>query len=115
MGRRKQGRTEAKLGVTLWGTDASGRPFVETVTTRNVSGEGVLLEGVQHKLNVGDAVGLTYNQRKSRFRVTWAGQTGSPEEGLVGLESAMPGNPMWDVPLAPPAPDSYLPTQIAER
>lgn len=115
MGRRKQGRTEAKLAVKLWGTDASGQPFVDSVITRNVSGAGVLLEGVSRKLEPGDAVGLTYNDQKARFRVTWTGEDGTREEGLVGLESTVPGKLLWDVPLPPPSPDSYVPTQIAER
>ena len=115
MGRRKQGRTEAKLAVKLWGTDASGQPFIDSVVTRNISEAGVLLENVKRKLNPGDSVGLTYNNQKGRFRVSWAGEEGTADEGLVGLENASPEKLLWDVPLPPPAPDSYVPTQIAER
>jgi hypothetical protein len=115
MGRRKQGRTAAKLAVKLWGTDASGRPFIDGVITRNVSAQGALLEGVQRELKPGDAVGLTYNQQKARFRVSWVGEAGSEEQGLVGLECAVPGPPLWDTPLPAPEPDPYVPARVADR
>ena len=115
MGRRKQGRTAAKLAVKLWGTDASGRPFIDAVVTRNISAQGALLEGVQRALKPGDAVGLTYNQQKGHFRVTWVGDPGTEEQGLVGVENTVPGQRFWDVPLPAPAPDTYLPIKSADR
>lgn len=115
MGRRKQGRTDAKLAVKLWGTDASGKPFIDAVFTRNISSQGALLEGVQRQLKPGDAVGLTYQGQKARFRVTWVGDAGTEEQGLLGVESAVPGQLLWDVPLPPPAPDTYLPIKAADR
>jgi hypothetical protein len=115
MGRRKQGRTAAKLPVKLWGTDASGRPFIDAVLTRNISMQGVLLEGVGRALKPGDAVGLTYQQRKARFRVTWVGEAGSADQGLVGLENAVAGQPLWDLPLPAPATDPYIPPKTADR
>ena len=115
MGRRRQGRTTARLAVKLWGTDASGRAFIDPVFTRNISAQGVQLEGVKRQLKPGDAVGLTYNQRKARFRVTWVGEAGGEEQGLVGLENAVPGQPLWDVPLPAAAPDPYVPAKVADR
>jgi hypothetical protein len=114
MGRRRQGRTAAKLTVKLWGTDASGRPFIDTVLTRNISAQGVLLEGVQRKLMPGEAVGLTYNQQKAHFRVSWVGEAGE-EQGLVGLASAVAGQPLWNMPLPPPGPDPFVPAKVADR
>jgi hypothetical protein len=115
MGRRKQARTAARLAVKLWGTDSSGQPFIDSVVTRNISAQGVLLESVRRKLKPGDAVGLTYNRQKARFHVTWVGDAGGAEEGLVGLENAVPGQPLWDVPLPEPAPDPFIPAKIADR
>ena len=115
MGRRKQGRTTAKLAVKLWGMDASGQPFIDAVVTRNISAQGALLEGVQRKLKAGDAVGLTYNQQKARFRVSWVGEPGSVDQGLVGLENAVPGQPLWDMPLPASEPDPYVPERLADR
>ena len=114
MGRRKQGRTAVRLTVKLWGTDASGRPFIDTVATRNISAEGVLLEGVQRKLTPGEAVGLTYNQQKAHFRVSWVGE-GGEEQGLVGLANAVPGQPLWNVALPAPGPDPYIPEKVSDR
>ncbi len=114
MGRRKQARTAARLTVKLWGTDASGQPFIDTVVTRNISAQGVLLEGVRRKLQPGDAVGLTYNQQKAHFRVSWVGEAGE-EQGLIGLTNAVPNQTFWNVPLPPPGPDSYVPPKVADR
>jgi hypothetical protein len=115
MGRRKQERTAAKLAVKLWGTDSSGQPFIDAVFTRNISTEGVLLEGVRRHLKPGDAVGLTYKQKKARFRITWVGEPGTGQEGLLGLENAEAGQALWDVPLPAHAPDLYRPAIIADR
>ncbi|MGE5204290.1 MAG: PilZ domain-containing protein [Chlamydiota bacterium] len=115
MGRRRQGRTTARLAVKLWGTDASGRAFIDSVFTRNISAQGVQLEGVKRQLKPGDAVGVTYKQQKARFRVTWVGEAGGEEQGLVGLENAVPGQPLWDVPLPAAAPDPYVPAKVADR
>jgi hypothetical protein len=112
MGRRKQPRTEAQLNVKLWGTDASGKPFIDPAVTRNVSAEGVLLEGVKRTLKPGDAVGITYRDHKARFRVAWVG-TGNPA-GLVGLEKTSQGACIWDVPLQS-GPDLYVNKRNAER
>src|SRR5579871_2477732 len=115
MGRRKEARKETRLTVRLWGTDVSGRPFIDSVSTRNISTDGVLLEGVQHKLKPGDAVGVSYKQQKWHFRVTWVGEPGTAQEGLLGLETSAPGKLLWDIPLPPPGPDSFVPTKVAER
>lgn len=115
MGRRKQGRTEAKLAVKLWGTDTSGKPFIDPVCTRNISAQGALLEGVQRQLKPGDAVGLTYQGQKAHFRVTWVGDAGTKEQGLLGVESVTPGQQFWDVPLPAPAPDTYMAINAPDR
>ena len=115
MGRRRQARTTARLAVKLWGTDASGQPFIDPVMTRNISAQGVLLEGVHRQLRPGDAVGLTYNQRKARFRVSWVGEPGGQDQGLVGLENAVSGQQLWDVPLPQAAPDPYVPARVTDR
>ena len=90
MGRRKETRTAARLAVKLWGTDASGRPFIESVFTSNLSAQGASLEGVHVPVQPGECVGLTYADKKARFRVTWVGEVGTSEEGKVGLENASP-------------------------
>lgn len=110
MGRRKETRTAARLAVKLWGTDASGRPFIESVFTGNLSAQGASLEGVHVPVQPGECVGLTYADKKARFRVTWVGEVGTSEEGKVGLENASPqAKKMWELPLASPGPDPFIP------
>jgi hypothetical protein len=115
MGRRKEGRVHARFSVKLWGTDAQGRPFIESVHTHNVSTDGVLLENVHSALQAGDAVGLTYGDKKGRFKVAWVGGKGTPREGQVGLESSNKGKCIFDVPLAPPSPDAFVHAAATER
>jgi hypothetical protein len=108
MGQRKEPRTQAKIAVKLWGTDAHGRPFIDSVHTRNVSNEGALLEGVQRGLKPGDSVGITYGQNKARFRVAWVGQAGTPHEGMLGVEAVTKGKCIWDIPLEAARPDPFV-------
>jgi hypothetical protein len=115
MGNRREQRAEAKLNVKLWGTDAAGKPFIDPATTCNLSGHGVRLEGVQRALKVGDAVGLTYNNQKARFRVVWVGRSGSPQEGHVGLECTTVGKCIWDVPLPTPEVDTFVKPRLGDR
>jgi hypothetical protein len=115
MGRRKEPRTRARVMVKLWGTDAQGRPFIDSVHTRDVSTDGVLLEGVQCALQPGEAVGLTCGDKKGRFKVAWVGEKGSEREGQVGLESQAKGKCIFDVPVEAPGPDPFVHSGKGER
>jgi hypothetical protein len=95
MGQRRTSRDEVIVPVRIWGVDASGQPFIEAAFTRNISADGARLEGVPRKLQPGDIVGLTYLQKKTRLRVAWIGQAGSPEEGHVGLQALAGGESHW--------------------
>jgi PilZ domain len=107
MGQRREARKEIRLPVRIFGTDAAGRTFSENVFTVDVSLEGVRLTGVQAKLKIGETIGLAYGQGKGRFSVKWAGQTGTPKQGEIGLQNVSPSKPLWDFPLPPSAFDSY--------
>lgn len=115
MGRRKEPRTQARLAVKLWGTDAQGRPFIEPVHTRNVSTDGALLEGVHCSLQAGDEVGLTYGDKKCRFKVAWVGEKGGGRENQVGLEVVNKGKCIFDVRVEPPGPDPFVHAGGGER
>jgi PilZ domain len=114
MGRRKEPRTQARLPVKLWGTDAQGRPFIEPVHTRNVSMDGALLEGVHCSLRAGDEVGLTYGEKKGRFKVAWVGEKGE-RENQVGLEAVNKGKCIFDVRVEAPGPDPFMHGGRGER
>ena len=46
MGTRRELRKKVVLSVRIFGTDATGRIFSESVSTVNVSYEGAMLNGV---------------------------------------------------------------------
>src|SRR5947209_9828673 len=99
MSTRREARKEVALGVRIFGTDAHGQVFSETVSTVNVSLEGAMLKGVRLAIKPGEIIGLTYGNSKARFRVQWVGQRGSGQEGRIGLRSVLPGKCLWDLPL----------------
>lgn len=99
MATRREHRKDVELSVRIFGTDANGRIFSETVSTVNVSLEGAMLNGVNRPIKAGEIIGLTYGKSKARFRVQWVGQPGTPHEGRIGVQNVVPSNCVWDVPL----------------
>ncbi len=87
IGNRREKRVAAVVPVRLWGMDAQGRPFIEISRTVNISRSGVLLGDIPAKLSIGDIVGLTYAEKKHKFRVIWTGKAETPEAANVGLQS----------------------------
>ena len=88
--------------------DAKGRPFIEAAVTANVSRKGVLLQHVPAHLAVGDLVGLTYAQRRHKFRVIWTGAAGTVDEGRVGLQALESSDWIWEVKLPADDSDMYM-------
>lgn len=103
-GKRKEKRMEAVHPIRLWGMDANGRPFIEAVTTLDVSRTGARLKNARARIAVGDIVGLKSGENKNRFQVMWVGKTGTPDEGHVGLKSLDDEKGLWN--LKPSATDS---------
>src|SRR5689334_6834354 len=96
---RREHRKDVALAVRIFGTDAHGQVFSESVSTVNVSLEGAMLRGVNLALKPGEIIGLTYGNNKARFRVQWVGQRGSGQEGRIGVRSVLPGKCVWDIAL----------------
>ena len=99
MGKRREPRKVVEVPVRIFGTDAHGKIFSENVTALDVSQSGARLGGVRSQIKVDEIVGLTYGKSKVHFRMKWAGSTGSPSEGQVGLLNLSPEKPLWDFPL----------------
>jgi len=97
MGEDREARKDVRLSVRIFGTDADGRIFSESVYTSNVSRSGAELTGVQAQLKVDDVIGLSYRANKGRFRVCWAGKVNTPDAGRVGLFNLAPEKVLWDV------------------
>jgi len=83
LGERREPRIQARLQVRIAGIDASGRPLLQMVTTRNISRQGALLEGIQSKLKLGEIVAITYKSSRARFRVIWVGDAGTERAGQM--------------------------------
>jgi hypothetical protein len=101
MATRREPRKNVALAVRIFGTDATGRVFSESVSTVNVSLEGAMVTGFHRPIQPGEIIGLTYGKNKARFRVQWVGQPGTPLEGRIGLQNVLPANSIWDMQLPP--------------
>ncbi len=86
------------------------------VTTRNISRQGALLDGIQGKFKPGEIIAITFKNNKARFRVTWVGDTGTDRAGQIGVQSVDPAKCVWDATTLPPtAADTYTAPPAKER
>src|ERR1700758_4553852 len=107
MGCRRQSRTATTLAVSLCGTDAKGRAYIERVVTHNISRDGALLEGVRCPARIGDAVVVRCADNTGRFRVIWE-QADGRETRRIGLARLTPSNRIEYLEAAATEPDQYL-------
>ncbi len=73
--------------VSVFGSDASGKPFFQAVRVVSIDGFEVTVAGVQRTLEVNDVVGVRHGEAKARFQVAWVGRAGTPQQGQVGLRA----------------------------
>jgi PilZ domain len=76
--------------VSLFGTDAAGKPFSDAAHAVSINGSEITLEGVKCALRVNLLVGIGYAGQEGLFRVAWVGDEGSPQHGRVGLRELQP-------------------------
>jgi hypothetical protein len=107
MGQRREPRTEARLPVRIFGTDAGGKVFSENVFTVDISREGAQLAGLRALVKIGEIVGISHGQNKSRFSVKWIGQPGSTREGQIGVQNITPEKYIWEVAVPTGGVDNY--------
>lgn len=115
MGKRRDPRVEAKLQVRIAGTDASGRPLLQMVTTRNISRHGALLEGIQSAFKPGEIISVSYKSNKARFQVSWMGDAGTDRTGQMGVHSVDPVRCIWDAATLPRTTADTYATKVKER
>lgn len=77
--------------ISIFGTDASGKPFFQTARIVGIDGFEIAVEGVGCTLDINNIVGLRHAGQKARFQVVWVGQQGTPQKGQVGLRALEPG------------------------
>lgn len=83
-------KSEAGGEVSVFGTDATGRPFFQTARVVGVSGFEVTVEGMQRTLDVSNVVGIRHAGQKGRFQVVAVGREGTPQQGQVRLRTLEP-------------------------
>ena len=99
MDRRRETRIDVSLPVRIWGVDNYSCPFMQLARARNISSEGAVIQGMRAQMKPGEVVDVQYEGHKAQFQVIWAGGTGTPTEGEIGVEK-LPAEPhIWDVNL----------------
>ncbi len=76
--------------VSLFGTDAAGKPFSDAAHAVSINGSEITIEGAKCALRVNLLVGIGYAGQEGLFRVAWVGDEGSPQHGRVGLRELQP-------------------------
>lgn len=114
MGCRRQSRRATELAVSLCGTDAKGRAYLERVVTRNISRDGALLEGVRGPVRVGDTVVVRCADNTGRFRAMWEKYEKDGTKRL-GLRRLTPSNCIEDYDFPENEADEYKHPRVAAR
>jgi hypothetical protein len=97
MGRRSEPRTAVSCPVIVRGFDMQGRRFAVNAQTRDVSGSGASLEGINHLVQPGKKVELEFDGKTAWYGVEWVGKNGSSRAGRVGVR-CLERKYIWNVP-----------------
>jgi hypothetical protein len=77
------GSKPAEAGITLtvriWGMGADGRAFFQKVQARDLRSNGAHLSGIDRPLTQGDVIGVQLGDKKARFQILHAVDTGHPD------------------------------------
>jgi hypothetical protein len=74
------------LPIQIWGTDARGSIFRQSVSARDVSETGALLDGLKQKLDVGDLIGVKYHHNRAHVRITGIEEVASGQSSLCSVQ-----------------------------
>jgi hypothetical protein len=96
---RREPRVTKRIRVSVRGKDRSGHAFVRNVCAVEVSRHGARLEDVGYLIQPGETIHLKRYWQTARFRVTWIGQAGTPQDGQVGVLALEPDKNIWGIPL----------------
>jgi hypothetical protein len=115
MARRREDRVGLSVPVRIWGLDCNGKPFSQQVHTVDITRLGARLRSVTCSMRPGDIIGMQHGNEKARFRVTWVGKPGCPDQGQIGVHCVEPTKFIWGVTL-PKAPAPRLrPVRVQQQ
>jgi hypothetical protein len=115
MGHRREPRLELNLSATLCGMDACGRPFFQSVTIQNISGNGLLVENNRRAVDAADIVVVRCGQHNGRFKTAWVYTNPANNHQWLGLQHVLPAALFWGFDLPVPAPDDYVRPRLQAR
>ncbi len=98
MAKRRETRVPFAAPVRVSGTRRDGTAFTAMAYTVDISRHGVRLGEASFLDDCKDLLTLQYMHRRAQFRVTWRGDAGTSDRGMVGL-TILPNQPalLWGV------------------
>ena len=70
--------SQTEILVRVWGMDADGHAFFQNTMAGGLTASGARLTGLEHPLQNGEIIGLQYDGKKTRVRVTQLGDAVLP-------------------------------------
>ena len=64
-------RATLDLKVKVWGMGANNQPFFQNAMAQNISATGACIYGIEPELKVGDVIGVQYEGKKARCKVSF--------------------------------------------
>jgi len=71
--------------VRVWGMDANGKAFIQTVKAGQFTEKTAVLTGVL-PINIGDVIGIRHRESKARFSVSWVSDEDPQQTRSVGVD-----------------------------
>jgi hypothetical protein len=71
MDRRQSPRVSVHFPAQVWGIDAFGQPFTSPVVVTNISTGGLVVQGVNRRIRIGELLDVRIANEKAQFRVVW--------------------------------------------
>jgi hypothetical protein len=75
----------ASCEVRVWGMDTDDKPFIQPAIARHMTEKGALLTGVL-PVKMGDVIGIRYQERKARFKISWVSDQDAAQTRSVGVD-----------------------------
>jgi hypothetical protein len=88
---RREPRIVVSLPVQVWDQEHE-ESLRQTASMIDVSHHGARIGDLAFHLKAGDVVHLVSDGGDARFRVIWVGESGTPQEGQIGLQSLKTDN-----------------------